>query len=82
MRRGMLLDLVLMNKEGLDEDLKVGGSLSCSDHEMVELRILHEGSRAISRIKPLTLERANYGLFKDLLGGIPWVQALEGRGGP
>ncbi|GAB0203230.1 hypothetical protein GRJ2_002788600 [Grus japonensis] len=35
-RRGMLLDLVLTNKEGLVEDLKVGGS----DHEMVEFRIL------------------------------------------
>ncbi|GAB0207738.1 hypothetical protein GRJ2_003239500 [Grus japonensis] len=31
MRRGMLLDLVLTNKEGLVGDVKVGGSLGCSD---------------------------------------------------
>ncbi|GAB0209598.1 mitochondrial enolase superfamily member 1 [Grus japonensis] len=76
-RRGMLLDLVLPNKEGLVGDVKVGGSLGCNDHEMVEFRILHGRSRAISRIKTLDFRRANFGLFKDLLGRIPWVRALE-----
>jgi len=38
-RKGALLDLVLTNKEGLVEDVKVGGRLGCSDHEMVEFRI-------------------------------------------
>jgi len=52
-RKGSLLDLVLTNKEELVEDVKVGGRLSCSDHEMVEFRILLGGSRAISRIKTL-----------------------------
>jgi len=37
---------------------------------MVKFRILHGGSRAISRIKTLDLRRANFGLFKELLGGI------------
>jgi len=60
--------------------VKAGGSLSCSDHEMVVFRILRGGSRAVSRTKTLDLRRANFGLFKDLLGGIPWVRALEGRG--
>ena len=79
-RRGALLDLVLMNKDGLVEDVKVGGSLSSSDHEMVNFRTLCGGSRAISRIKTLDFRRANFGRFKDLLGGIPWVRALESRG--
>jgi len=60
--------------------VKVGGSLSCSNHEMVEFRILRGGSRAVSRIKTLDFRTANFGLFKDLLGGIPWTRALEGRG--
>ena len=81
-RKGTLLDLVLTNKEGLVEDMKVGGRLGCSDHEMVEFRILRGGSGAISRIKTLVLRRANIGLFKGLLGGIPWARALEGRGCP
>jgi len=67
----VLLDLVLTNKEGLDENVKVGGSLGCSDHEMMAFRILRGGSRAISRITTLDFGRAKFGLFKDLLGGIP-----------
>ena len=69
-KRGALLDLVLTKKEGLVEDVKAGGSLGCSDHEMVEFRILRGGSRAISRIKTLDLRRADFGLVKELLGGI------------
>ncbi|PKU47288.1 rna-directed dna polymerase from mobile element jockey-like [Limosa lapponica baueri] len=38
--RGALLDLILTNKEGFTEDMKVKGSLGFSDHEMVEFRIL------------------------------------------
>jgi len=79
-RKVTLLDLVLTNKEGLEEDVNVAGRLGCSDHEMVEFRILCGGSRAISRIKTLDLRRDNFGLFKELLGGIPWARALEGRG--
>ena len=75
----VLLDLALRNK-GLVEDVKVGDSLGCSHHEMVEFRILHGGSRAISKIKTLDFKRDNFGLFKDLLGGIPWVRGLKGRG--
>ncbi|GAB0190586.1 mitochondrial enolase superfamily member 1 [Grus japonensis] len=80
MRKGVLLDLVLTNKEGLVEDLKVGGSLGCSDHEMVEFRILCGRSRAVNRITTLDFRRANFGLFKDLLGRIPWIKVLEGKG--
>jgi len=79
-RRVVLLHLVLANKEGLVEDVKVEGSLGCSGLEMVKFRILHGGSSAISKIKTLHFRRANFALFKELLGGIPWVRALEVRG--
>ena len=55
--------------------MKVGGRLSCSDHEM-EFRILCGRSRAVSRIKTLDLRRTNFGIFKEPLGGIPWARAL------
>ncbi|KAF1441782.1 hypothetical protein FQV07_0011647, partial [Pygoscelis papua] len=38
-RRGAVLDLVLTNKEGLVGNVKLKGSLGCSDHEMVEFKI-------------------------------------------
>jgi len=78
MRRGVLLDLILTNKVRQVEDVKVEGSLGCNDHEIVEFRILHGGSRAIRRITTLDFMRANFGLFQDLLEGIP--RPLEGRG--
>lgn len=56
------------------------GSLGCSDHETVEFRILHEGNKAVSRTTTLNFRRANFGLLKDLLGGIPRVKALEEKG--
>jgi len=34
----------------------------------------------MSRIKTLDLRRANFGLFKELLRGVPWARALKGRG--
>jgi len=67
----VLLDLVLTNRDGLVEDVKSGGSLGCSDHEVVEFRILCGESRAVSRNTTLDFRRPNFGLFKDLLGGIP-----------
>jgi len=79
-RKGALLHLVLTKKQGLVEDVEAGGRLGCSDHEMVEFRILRGGSRVTSRIKTLDLRRANFGLLKELLGGIPWARALKGRG--
>lgn len=75
-----MLDLLVTNKEGLVGDVKVGGCLGCTDHEMVEFRILHGGHRAIGRIITLAFRRANFSLFTDLLGEILLVRALEGRG--
>jgi len=37
-RRGAMLDLVLSSKEGLVGDVKLKGSLGCSDPEMVEFQ--------------------------------------------
>ncbi|GAB0207663.1 hypothetical protein GRJ2_003232000 [Grus japonensis] len=80
MRRGAMLDLVLTNKEGLVGDVKLKGSLGCSDHEMVEFRILRAARRVCSKLTTLEFRRADFGLFRDLLGRIPWDKALEGRG--
>lgn len=60
--------------------MKVVGSFECSNHEIVELRILHGRNKAISGIAILDFRRANFDIFKDLLAGIPSVTALEGKG--
>ena len=79
-RRSALLVLMLTNKEGLVGDVKVEGSLGCSDHEVVEFRILRGGSRAKSKITTLDFRKSDFDLFKGLLSRFPWDKALEGRG--
>lgn len=80
MWKGVLLDLILTNKEGMVGDVKVGCSLGSSDHEIIEFNIMQGRKRAISKIETLDFMKANFGLFRDFLGRIPWERALEGRG--
>ncbi|GAB0182131.1 hypothetical protein GRJ2_000678400 [Grus japonensis] len=76
MRRGAMLDIGFTNKEGLVGNVKLKGSLGYSDHEMVEF----ENHRVHSKLTTLDFRRADFGLFRDLLGRVPWDKALEGRG--
>ena len=50
---------------------KLGGSLDCSYHEVVEFRILRGGSRTKSRTSAVDFRRINFDLLRDLLGRIP-----------
>ncbi|GAB0209349.1 hypothetical protein GRJ2_003400600 [Grus japonensis] len=80
MRRGAMLHLVLTNKEGLVGNVKLKGSLGCSDHKMVEFKILRAARRVHSKLTTLDFRRADFGLSRDLLGRVPWDKAPEGRG--
>ncbi|XP_030324209.1 nipped-B-like protein [Calypte anna] len=71
-RRGVLLDLVLINKEEVLKDIKVGHSLGSGNHEKAEFRIMGSMHKTMSRIAPLDFRRANFDLLKKLLGEIPW----------
>jgi len=71
-----MLDLGPTNKEGLGSNMKVKGSAGCSDHEMVEFKTLRVSKTACSK---LDFRRADLELFGELLGGVTWEKALEGR---
>ena len=70
-RRGAVLDLAPSNKEGVVGSVKLKGSLGCSDHEMVECKILRAARRVHSKLTALDYRRADFGLFRDLLGRVP-----------
>ncbi|KAK4822670.1 hypothetical protein QYF61_019037 [Mycteria americana] len=70
MRNGAMLDLVLTNREELVGNVKLKGSLGCSDHEMVEFKILRAPRRVHSKLSTLDFRRADFGLFRDLLGRV------------
>ena len=75
-----LLDLVLTNAEESIREVKIGGSLGCSDHALVEFVILKNAGLAKSRARTLCFRRANFRLLKELLSGIPWETVLKGTG--
>ncbi|KAJ7410474.1 mitochondria-eating protein [Willisornis vidua] len=54
-------------------------SLDCSGHDAVEFEILGATRRVISNLATLHFRRANFGLFKDLLGRVLWDIVLEER---
>lgn len=60
--------------------MKLKGSLSCSDLEMVEFKILRAVRRAYKKLITLDFRRADLCLFRDLLGRIPCGKALKARG--
>ena len=74
-----LLDLICTKKEGLVGDVKTKGSLGCSNYERVEFRILRGARRLKSKLTTLTFRRADFVLFKWLLGSVPWDMALKAR---
>lgn len=72
--RGAILDLSLTNKKGLVKNVRLKGSLDCSDHEMVEFRIL----RAANSVPWTSGEKT--GLFRDLLCRVPWGKPWREEG--
>lgn len=68
MKGHALLDLMFASKEGWVGDMKVWDSIGCSDHEIVEFRILRGGSKTKSRIMALDFRSAEFVLFRDLRG--------------
>ncbi|PKU48078.1 glycerol kinase [Limosa lapponica baueri] len=79
-RREVMLDLVLSKKDGLVGNVKLKGSLGCSDHEMVEFKILRAARRVRSKLTTLEFRRADFGLLRDLLGKVTWEKVLKRRG--
>ena len=75
-----LLDLVLTNAEESIREVKIGGSLGCSDHAFVEFVIVKKTGLAKSSARTLCFRRANFRLFKELMSGIPWETVFKGMG--
>ena len=75
-----MLDLVLTNKKGLVSNVKLKGNLGCSDHKMVQFKILRASKTVLNKLATLDFRRADFELFRELLGRVTWEKALEGRG--
>ena len=72
--------LLFVNREGLVGDVKAGGRLGQSDREMLDISILAEPRRGVSRTATLDFRRANLNLFRTMVERVPWEVLLEGVG--
>ena len=68
-----MLDLVLISEEGPVSNVKLKGS---SDHEMVQFKI-RVSERVHTKLAALDFRRADFKLFRELLGRVMWDEALE-----
>ena len=79
-RKGALLDLLFVNREGLMGKVVIGGCLGHSDHEVVEFQIIGDRRKNASKTSALDKGRADFGLLKKLVSKVPWESAFEGIG--
>ncbi|GAB0206625.1 mitochondrial enolase superfamily member 1 [Grus japonensis] len=80
MRKGALLDLLLVNREGLVGEVAIGGRLGHSDHEVVEFKIFGDRRKTATKTSTLDMGRADFRLLRELVSQVPWETALEGIG--
>jgi len=70
---------MVTNKTELISDVKIAGSLGCSDHALVELAVLRDMGQVKSKVKTLSFRKANVQLFKELGNKTPWETALRDK---
>lgn len=58
----------------------VGDHLGHSDYKMIELSSYGETRRAVSRTAPLAFCRADFGIFRDVVGRVPLEAVLKVEG--
>lgn len=64
------LDLLFAYREGLVDDVVVGGCLGHSDCEVIEFLIFCEVRNAVSRTSALGFQSADFDLFRDLINRV------------
>jgi len=74
-----MLDLMLTNANGLIDAIKMGGSLGCGDHALVELTVLRDMGKETSIVRTLNFRKASFQLFKELVSRTPWYMVLRDR---
>ena len=72
------LDLLFTNKEGLVGDVEVGAVLDRVT--VVEFLIFGGARRGNSKTATLDFQRADFELFRRLVGGVPWGSVLKSKG--
>jgi len=75
-----ILDLMVTSATEYISNVKIGGSLGCSDRTLVEFTLLRDMGKARSVVRTLNFRKPNFQLFKDLVRRMPLETVLSGKG--
>ncbi|PKU48868.1 rna-directed dna polymerase from mobile element jockey-like [Limosa lapponica baueri] len=78
-REDAILDLLVTNTSELISDIKIGGSLGCSDHSLVDFAVLRDMGKMKSEVRTPKFRNAKFQLFKDLVNMTLWETALRDK---
>jgi len=70
---------MVTNTSMLIGDVKIEGSLDCSDHTLVEFTLLSDMGKARSTLRALNFRKAKFQLFKELVSRMPWSSKTGGQ---
>ncbi|PKU46875.1 nedd4-binding protein 2-like 2 [Limosa lapponica baueri] len=76
----VILDLLVANTSEFIGNVKLGGSLGCSDHALVEFAVLRDICRGKSKVRTLNFRKEKFQVFKELVNRTPWETALRDMG--
>ena len=65
-----MLDLLLTNMSELIGDIRIGGCLGCSNHGMVEFKLLKDVRETKSKIRKFNFRIAKFQLFRELVSKV------------
>ena len=63
---------MVTNESELTGDIKIGGSLGCRDHTLVESTVLGDMVKVKGIVRTLNFRKVNFQLFKELVSKTPW----------
>ena len=71
---------MVTNASELIGDVKIGGSVGCSDHTLGEFAVLRDMGQAKSKVRTLNFRKAKFQLFKELVNRTPLGNCPQGQG--
>jgi len=80
-RGDAILDQMVTSASELISDIKIGGSLGCSGHTLVEFAVLRGMGQVKTELGTLNFRKANFHLFKEFIDRTPWETTLRDKEG-
>lgn len=72
--------MLLTITDELIKEVKIGGSLGLSYHDLVDFTLLRDVGQVKTKVRTHNFRRANFQLFKELVDSTPWKTGLKDKG--